>query len=99
MAFYAYSALAGGFLVKDAHVLNRGGSQGCWDLTSCGGKISSDTYIKPLLLEVSSEWEAIANEARVSETALAYRWVMYNSKLSAEHGDGIIVRIFGAPVS
>lgn len=93
IAFYAYSPLAGGFLVKDGQMLSSGGGQGRWDPTSNVGKIYNDRYTKPSLLEALSEWETIANEARVSKAALAYRWVMYNSKLSAKYGDGIIVRI------
>ena len=96
IAFYAYSPLTGGFLVKDAHTLESGGVQGRWNPSSGVGKVYNGSYTKPSLLEALSEWEAIANEARVSKAALAYRWVMYNSKLNAEHGDGIIVRIFGA---
>lgn len=93
IAFYAYSPLAGGFLVKDGQMLSSGGGQGRWDPTSVVWKMYNDRYTKPSLLEALSEWEAIANEARVSKAALAYRWVMYNSKLSAKYGDGIIVRI------
>lgn len=85
--------------MKDAQTFNTGGDQGHWDPNHPGGKAYNETYIKPSLLEALSEWEATANEARVSKSALAYRWIMYNSKLSAEHGDGIIVRIFGAHIS
>ena len=93
IAFYAYSPLAGGFLVKDPNVLRAGGEQGRWDPETWLGKVYNEIYTKPSLLAALSEWEAIANEARVSKAVLAYRWVTYNSKLSAEHGDGIIVRI------
>ena len=92
IAFYAYSPLAGGFLVKDAQTLSTGAGQGRWDPNSWLGKVYNERYTKPKLLEALSEWEAIASEARVSKAALAYRWVMFNSNLSAEHGDGIIVR-------
>ena len=95
IAFYAYSPLAGGFLVKDPSILRAGSGQGRWDAKTPLGKVYNDIYTKPSLLEALSEWEAIANEARVSKAVLAYRWVMYNSKLSAECGDGIVVRIFG----
>ena len=95
IAFYAYSPLAGGFLVKDAKTLDAGGGQGRWNPSNWVGKVYNEMDMKPLLLEALSEWEAIANEAGVSKSALAYRWAMYHSKLSAEHGDGIIVRIFG----
>ena len=84
--------------MKDAQTLHTGGGQGRWDPTSRVGQMYNARYARPSLLEALSEWEAIANEARVSKAALAYRWVMYNSKLSTEHGDGIIVRISGAQV-
>ena len=93
IAFYAYSPLAGGFLVKDAEKLSTGGLLGRWDPNSRVGKVYNDRYSRPSLLKALSEWESIAIEARVSKAALAYRWVMYNSELRAEHGDGIIVRI------
>ena len=57
-------------------------------------RLSIDRDTRPSLLAALSEWEAIAYEARVSKAALAYRWLMYNSRLSAEHGDGMIVSIF-----
>ena len=95
IAFYAYSPLAGGFLVKDAKTLDTGGGQGGWDPSNWVRKMHNKKDIEPLLLEALSEWEAIADEARVSKSALAYRWAMYHSRLSAEHGDGIIVGIPG----
>lgn len=93
IAFYAYSPLAGGFLVKDAHTLKAGGVQGRWNPETPLGKAYNDRYTKSSLLEALSTWEAIAEEARVSKAALAYRWVMYNSSLRVEHDDGIIVCI------
>lgn len=91
IAFYAYSPLAGGFLVKSADLLRSGGGQGRWDPNQRVGKLYHDRYSKPSLLEALTEWESIANDAGCSKAALAYRWVMYNSPLKAEHGDGIII--------
>ena len=85
--------------MKDAETLSTGGAQGRWDPNSRVGKVYNDRYTRPSLLKALSEWESIANEARVSKAALAYRWVMYNSKLRAEHGDGIIVSILEALIS
>lgn len=95
ISFYAYSPLAGGFLVKDAYTLKIGNGQGRWNPETQLGKAYNEIYTRPSLLEALSEWEAIANDAGISKAALSYRWVIFNSKLSAEHGDGIIVRIFG----
>lgn len=41
----------------------------------------------------------IAKEAGVSKAVLAYRWVMYDSMLSAECRDGIVVRTHEFPLS
>ena len=93
IAFYAYSPLAGGFLVKDPNLLRRRREEGRWDPKTPLGKVYNEIYTRPSLLEALSEWEAIANEAHISKATLAYRWVIYNSKLSAACGDGIVVRI------
>ena len=98
MAFYACSPIANGFLVKDAQTLNTGSAYSRWDHNSGVERVYNDSNTKPSLLEALSEWEAIANEARVSKVALAYRWVTYHSKLSAEYGDGVIVCIFPARI-
>ncbi|KAM0793921.1 NADP-dependent oxidoreductase domain-containing protein [Usnea florida] len=88
IAFHAYSPLASGFLMKDAHTLGMGDIPGP---TSRVKRLSNDRDTRPSLLAALSEWESIAYEARVSKAALAYRWLMYNSRLSAEHGDGMII--------
>ena len=84
--------------MKETQTLRTGGGQGRWDRSGPYGNIYPDRYVKPSLLEALSEWEAIASEARVSKAALAYRWVMYSSKLSVENGDGVIVRIVRAHI-
>ena len=91
IAFYAYSPLAGGFLVKDPEMFRSGGGQGRWDPNGRVGAIYRHQYDKYKLVEALSEWESIANDAGISKAALAYRWVMYNSMLDPELGDGIII--------
>ena len=91
IAFYAYSPIAGGFLVKDAETFRNGGGVGRWDPNDRIGAIYHQQYNRPLLVEALSEWESIANDAGVSKAALAYRWVTYNSTLKPEYGDGIII--------
>ena len=92
ISFYAYSPLAGGFLTKSPEVLKEGRGTGRWDPEATFAPYLK-IYGKPTLFEALTEWDAIAKEAGVTPAALAYRWVTYNSALSAEHGDGII---FGA---
>ena len=91
IAFYAYSPLAGGFLVKDPETFRSGGGQGRWDPNERLGAIYRHQYDKSKLVEALSEWESIAIDAGVSKAAVAYRWVMYNSMLDPEFGDGIII--------
>ena len=91
IAFYAYSPLAGGFLVKDPEMFRSGGGQGRWDPHERRGAIYQHQYNKSKLVEALSEWDSIANDAGVSKAALAYRWVMYNSMIKPEFGDGIII--------
>ena len=90
ISFYAYSPLAGGFLVKDAATLKSGGA-GRWDPKSAIGKMYHERYNKPSLIEALEEWESIAKDAGTTKAELAYRWVRYNSPLKAEYGDAIIL--------
>ena len=91
IAFYAYSPLAGGFLVKDPETFRSGGGQGRWDPNERVGVIYRHQYNKSTLVEALSEWDSIAIDAGVSKAALAYRWVMYNSMIKPEFGDGIVI--------
>ena len=91
IAFYAYSPLAGGFLVKDPETFRSGGGQGRWDPHGRVGTIYRHQYNKSKLVEALSEWDSIAHDAGVSKAALAYRWVVYNSMIKPEFGDGIII--------
>ncbi len=90
MCFYAYSPLAGGFLVKSADTIRNGG-KGRWDPTSYAGQLYQKLYNKESLVGALSEWEAIATDFGVSKAALAYRWVAYSSALSGSYGDGMII--------
>lgn len=48
-------------------------------------------YNKPSYLDALAKWEAIAKREGCPRAELAYRWVRFNSPLSREHGDAIIV--------
>lgn len=91
MRFYAYSPLAGGFLVKSAASLKENTASNRWDKGNFIGQMYHKMYNKPQLLEALDEWAAIAEEAGTSKAVLAYRWVVYNSVLKVSNGDGCIV--------
>ncbi|MCJ1285308.1 hypothetical protein MMC26_004648 [Xylographa opegraphella] len=88
--FYAYSPLAGGFLVRTPEAIEKA-DEGRFDKNTRGGEMYHKLYNRPALVKALTEWEAIANEAGVSKAALAYRWVTFNSILRPEYGDGIIL--------
>lgn len=92
IAFYAYSPIAGGFLAKRPEDLASG--TGRWDPNSehPAGGIYTSLYVKPpKMLEGLERWGLIAKEEGMSNAELAYRWVVYNSGLRGELGDGVII--------
>ena len=91
IAFYAYSPLAGGFLVKKPEIIESGKGEGRWHPDDFIGGIYLKMFNRPSMLKALTTWESIANEAGISKAALAYRYVTYNSILSREHNDGIII--------
>ena len=90
MSFYAYSPLAGGFLVKTPEFL-AAGNQGRWDKSASYGELYHKLYNKPSMLQALNQWEAISKESGIDKAALAYRWVTFNSHLTTKFGDGIII--------
>jgi len=88
--FYAYSPLAGGFLVRSAEAIEKA-DEGRFDKSTFVGEMYHKLYNRPALVKALTEWESIAKEAGVSKAALAYRWVTFNSILKPEFEDGIIL--------
>ncbi|KAH7407320.1 NADP-dependent oxidoreductase domain-containing protein [Cadophora sp. MPI-SDFR-AT-0126] len=91
ISFYAYSPIAGGFLVKDAKSLREQQVGGRWGKDSPIGDMYSKMYTKDSMLNALDEWEAIAKDADIPKASLAYRWIAYHSALKAAEGDAIII--------
>lgn len=94
IAFYAYSAMAGGFLTKTREQIEERGA----DARRFGGEgIATDMYrslyVKPVYMRALELWAEAAELAGCGRAELAYRWVGCDSALRNEYGDGII---FGA---
>jgi len=90
IAFYAYSPIAGGFLSKSkAELTNPEGRFG--STTNPIGAIYKGMYNRPSLVAALDVWEQIAQDEGISRSELAYRWVVYHSKLQAKFGDAIII--------
>jgi aryl-alcohol dehydrogenase-like predicted oxidoreductase len=90
ISFYAYSPLAGGFLVKSAKTILEA-KEARWNTDTRVGAMYQRMYNRPKLLAALSDWDSIAQEAGVSKAALAYKWVAYHSALSSKYEDAIIV--------
>ncbi|KAH7357073.1 NADP-dependent oxidoreductase domain-containing protein [Rhexocercosporidium sp. MPI-PUGE-AT-0058] len=91
IAFYAYSPIAGGFLVKDAKSLRAQEVGGRWGKESPIGDMYVKMYTKDSMLDVLDHWEVIAKDAGISKASLAYRWIAFHSALKAADGDAIII--------
>lgn len=87
MSFYAYSPIAGGFLVKTKEQILEG--KGRWSDKAVGG-LYQKLYGRPAYLEALSEWNAVAEKEGVSKAELAYRWIGYHSQIKKELGDAVI---------
>lgn len=91
ISFYAYSPIAGGFLVKNTAQLRAKDDPGRFGTSSRVGEMYNAMYNKESLLQAVDEWAEIAKDAGISKAALAYRWITYHSALKKENGDAVIV--------
>lgn len=89
ISFYAYSPIAGGFLSKSKASLQEKG--GRFNDDHPFAHVYNGMYNKSSFLTVLDKWEEIANEEKVSRAELAYRWIVYHSKLQSDSGDGVII--------
>ncbi|KUJ13255.1 Aldo/keto reductase [Mollisia scopiformis] len=91
ISFYAYSPIAGGFLVKNTAQLRVKDDAGRWGSGNPIADMYTTMYGKETLYQAVDEWAEIAKDAGISKAALAYRWITYHSALKAEYGDAVIV--------
>jgi len=88
MAFYAYSPIAGGFLSKSKATLTE--ADGRFGENNLLNKVYNGMYNRPAFIKALDVWEQIAQDEKVSRAELAYRWVVYHSKLQGDQ-DAIII--------
>jgi len=87
ISFYAYSPIAGGFLVKTRQQIEEGA--GRFNEQTLGGMYNR-LYNRSSYLEALDKWQATAKKEGVTAAELAYRWIGFHSKLSVEKGDAVI---------
>jgi aflatoxin B1 aldehyde reductase len=90
ISFYAYSPIAGGFLVKDSATLRSNTDTGRFAPTHPLSAVYMGLYGKESIYDALDDWGVIAKDAGISKAALAYRWVTYHSALKQEYGDGVV---------
>ena len=91
ISFYAYSPIAGGFLVKSSSHLRTRDVEGRFSGKTPLGDMYNTLYGKESMYQALDEWGIIASDAGISKAALAYRWITYHSALKRENGDGVII--------
>ncbi|KAH8682689.1 aldehyde reductase [Xylariales sp. PMI_506] len=91
MSFCAYSPVAGGFFAKSPAELRSGTARGRWHPDHPMGKLGNTLYGKPSLLDALEAWGALARAEGISPIEMAHRWIAYNSELSPDLGDYIIL--------
>ena len=91
ISFYAYSPIAGGFLVKESSQLRTNDVEGRFSGETFLGDMYNSLYGKESMYQALDEWGTIALDAGISKAALAYRWIAFHSALKAVNGDGIII--------
>lgn len=91
ISFYAYSPIAGGFLVKNSAQLRAKDDEGRFGPNARTGDMYTSMYGKESLYKALDEWGAIAVDAGITKAALSYRWVAFHSALKKENGDAVIV--------
>lgn len=88
-AIQVYSPIASGFLVKSPEEIEQG--KGNWNPSSLWGKLHQALYGKPALLQFLRDYIELAQESGNSQSALAYRWVRYNSALAKNFGGTLLI--------
>ncbi|KAM6476446.1 Aldehyde reductase AKR7 [Trichoderma simmonsii] len=91
IAFYAYSAIAGGFLTKTSEQFQKGSGEGRWSKETGLGQMYHTLYNRPKFLEALDIWNEASNVSGIPKAELAYRWVAYHSVLKEHLGDGIVL--------
>ncbi|KAK7048693.1 aflatoxin B1 aldehyde reductase member 4 [Favolaschia claudopus] len=95
IAIYAYSPIAGGFLVKTSEQLRGGRKEdaGRFAKGDAFEPLYGGLYNKPSYYTALDLWGEAAAMAGCSKGELAYRWVAFDSVLDNKYGDAVI---FGA---
>lgn len=92
ISFYAYSAIAGGFLTKSKEqLLQESGGEGRWSKKTVVGEMYHKLYNRPKVLKALDLWSETAAAAGIPKAEMAYRWTAYHSALKEHLGDAMVL--------
>ena len=87
--FYAYSPLAGGFLVKTSEQIKNGPSNTRFDPSTPVGKLYTGLYCKETFFSALETFQNRCKELNVKPAEICYSWLLNHSQLT--EGDAILI--------
>lgn len=89
MNFYAYSPLAGGFLIKTPEQIKHGGDTSRFDPSTPVGKLYTGLYCKDTFFAALETFQNHCKELNVKPAEICFSWLLNHSQL--KEGDAIII--------
>jgi aryl-alcohol dehydrogenase-like predicted oxidoreductase len=87
--FYAYSPIAGGFLVKTPDQIKNAGANSRFDTSTLVGQYYSSLYCKDLFFSALEKFQDRCKKLNIKPSEACYSWLLYHSQL--KEGDAIIL--------
>ncbi|CAF1187110.1 unnamed protein product [Adineta ricciae] len=89
MKFYAYSPLAGGFLIKTPDQIKNAQVNSRFDVSTRYGQLYSSLYCKDSLFLALEKFQNSCKESNIKPSEVCFSWLLNHSAL--EEGDAIIL--------
>lgn len=88
MAFYCYSPLGATYFMVRPDAIK--GGKGRFDNADVDGLVYQALFNQPAYLAALDSWQHLAQQCRLHEVELAWRWINFHSSLCFQDGDKII---------
>ncbi|KAK7909131.1 hypothetical protein PG985_015009 [Apiospora marii] len=88
MAFYCYSPLGATYFMVSPDAIKDG--KGRFDNADVDGLVYQALFNQPAYLAALDSWRHLAQQCRLQEVELAWRWINFHSSLRFQDGDKII---------
>jgi len=84
IAFYAYSPVAGGLLLKTVEQLKNPAKGSRFDTSHRVGQMYSGMYISEPFFEALGSFEKVCKKHHIKQSNAAFRWLLHHSQLKGE---------------